>query len=152
MAQEQVRRLQVFTPTFKDSVLLATRQFEEGLAIGLKDTAQSISLLRKALQIFNEKTLLATLEIAISNYANKSNYQVPELDLQKLNRHLLSPLTEREFEVLQSIYNGKTNNQMADAFYISVNTIKAHIKSAYLKLDASSRSVAIKRLRELMLK
>jgi DNA-binding NarL/FixJ family response regulator len=101
---------------------------------------------------FNEKTLLATLEIAISNYANKSNFQVPELDLQKLNRHLLSPLTEREFEVLQSIYNGKTNNQMADAFYISVNTIKAHIKSAYLKLDASSRSVAIKRLRELMLK
>lgn len=99
---------------------------------------------------FNEKTLLATLEIAISNYANKSNHQVPELNLQKLNRHLLSSLTEREFEVLQHIYNGHTNNQIADALYVSVNTIKAHIKSCYLKLDASSRSMVIKRLRELM--
>ena len=101
---------------------------------------------------FNEKTLLATLEIAISNYANKSNRQVPELDIQKLNKHLLSPLTEREFEVLENIYNGKTNNQIADTLFISVNTIKAHIKSGYLKLDTSSRATAIKRLRELMLK
>ena len=101
---------------------------------------------------FNEKTLLATLEIAISNYANKTNYQVPPLNLQKLNRYLLSPLTDREFEVLQNIYNGRTNNQIADALYVSVNTVKAHIKSCYLKLDATSRSMVIKRLRELMLK
>jgi DNA-binding NarL/FixJ family response regulator len=101
---------------------------------------------------FNEKTLLATLEIAISNHAHKSNYQVPELELKKLNRHLLSPLTEREFEVLQNIYNGKTNNQIAETLYVSVNTIKAHIKSGYLKLDTTSRSTAIKRLREFMLK
>jgi DNA-binding NarL/FixJ family response regulator len=101
---------------------------------------------------FNEKTLLATLEIAISNYANKANYQVLPLNLQKLNRYLLSPLTDREFEVLQNIYNGRTNNQIADALYVSVNTIKAHIKSCYLKLDATSRSMVIKRLRELMLK
>ena len=101
---------------------------------------------------FNEKTLLATLEIAISNYANKTNYQAPVLSLQKLNRYLLSPLTDREFEVLQNIYNGRTNNQIADALYVSVNTIKAHIKSCYLKLDATSRSMVIKRLRELMLK
>jgi len=101
---------------------------------------------------FNEKTLLASLEIAISNFANKSNRSVPELNLQKLNRHLLSQLTEREFEVLQNIYNGKTNNQIAEALFLSVNTIKAHIKSSYLKLDTSSRSTTIKRLRELMLK
>ena len=101
---------------------------------------------------FNEKTLLATLEIAISNYANKTNYQVPPLNLQKLNRYLLSPLTDREFEVLQNIYNGRTNNQIADALYVSVNTVKAHIKSCYLKLDATSRSMVIKRLRKLMLK
>jgi DNA-binding NarL/FixJ family response regulator len=101
---------------------------------------------------FNEKTLLATLEIAVSNHAGKSNFQVPELDLNKLNRHLLSPLTEREFEVLNNIYNGKTNNQIAESLFVSVNTIKAHIKNGYLKLDTSSRSTAIKRLRELMLK
>ena len=101
---------------------------------------------------FNEKTLLASLEIAISNYANKINHATPGLDLQKINKHLLSALTEREFEVLQHIYNGKTNNQIADALFVSVNTIKAHIKSSYLKLDTSSRTTTIKKLRELMLK
>lgn len=101
---------------------------------------------------FNEKTLLATLEIAISNHAGKNNTLVPSLELQKLNRHLLSHLTEREFDVLQNIYNGKTNNQIAEILFVSVNTIKAHIKNGYLKLDTSSRSTAIKRLRELMLK
>ncbi len=101
---------------------------------------------------FNEKTLLASLEIAISNFANKVNHLAPDLDIEKLNKHLLSPLTEREFEVLQNIYNGKTNNQIADSMFVSVNTIKAHLKSGYLKLDTSSRSTTIKRLRELMLK
>ena len=101
---------------------------------------------------FNEKTLLATLEIAISNHAGKTNALSPSLDLQKLNRHLLSTLTEREFDVLQHIYNGKTNHQIAEILFVSVNTIKAHIKNGYLKLDTSSRSTTIKRLRELMVK
>jgi len=101
---------------------------------------------------FNEKTLLASLEIALSNHAGKTNALVPSLELQKLNRHLLSPLTEREFDVLQQIYNGKTNHQIAELLFVSVNTIKAHIKNGYLKLDTSSRSTAIKKLRELMLK
>jgi DNA-binding NarL/FixJ family response regulator len=101
---------------------------------------------------FNEKTLLAALEIAIFNFANSHNRQEPELRLQKINRHLLSPLTEREFEVLQYMYNGKTNNQVAEALFVSINTIKAHIKSGYLKLDANSRASVIWRLRELMKK
>lgn len=99
---------------------------------------------------FNEKSLLASLEIAISNYASKNNRPLPGLALDKLNRHLRSGITEREFEVLQQIYNGKTNNQLALDLHVSVNTIKAHIKSIYLKLDTCSRSTTIKKLRELM--
>jgi DNA-binding NarL/FixJ family response regulator len=101
---------------------------------------------------FNEKTLLATLEIAISNFSQRSNIQVPELKLEKINKHLLSQLTEREFAVLQLIYNGKTNNQVASSLFLSLNTVKVHIKNAYLKLDASSRTMAVVRLRELMMK
>ena len=101
---------------------------------------------------FNERTLLATLEIAISNFSQRSNQQVPELKMEKINKHLLSPLTEREFTALQHIYNGKTNNQVASLMFVSVNTIKVHIKNAYLKLDTSSRTMAVVRLRELMQK
>jgi DNA-binding NarL/FixJ family response regulator len=36
--------------------------------------------------------------------------------------------------------------------FVSFNTIKKHINNAYLKLDVNSRSTAIVRLRELMMK
>lgn len=101
---------------------------------------------------FNEKTLLASLEMAISNYAQRSNIQIPQISFEKINRHLLSPLSEREFEVLQLIYKGQTNHQIAETLFLSINTIKVHIKNSYLKLDASSRSTVIARLRELMIK
>ena len=101
---------------------------------------------------FNGQTLLASLEIAISNFANRSNYQVPDLNLDKINRHLLSPLTDREFKVLQLIYQGKTNNQIAEELFVTINTVKVHIRNTYLKLDAASHSTAIVRARELMQK
>lgn len=101
---------------------------------------------------FNEKTLQASLEIAISNFAQRSNHAVPEIQLDKINKYLLTPLTPREFEVLQHIYSGQTNHQIAQALFVSTNTIKRHINNAYLSLGASSRSTAIARLREFMLK
>ncbi len=101
---------------------------------------------------FNEKALLASIEIAISNFAQRSNRNIPNIIFEKINRHLINPVTEREFEVLQLIYEGKTNQQIAQQLFVSLNTIKRHINNAYLKLDTSSRSTAIARLRELMLK
>lgn len=101
---------------------------------------------------FNEKTLLASLEIAISNHASDSNKQRPLLSIEKINRHLLSQLSDREFEVVQLIYEGVTNNQIAEKIFVSVNTVKTHLKNIYLKLDANTRYGAIVRLRELMAK
>ena len=75
-----------------------------------------------------------------------------EISLEKINKHLLSALSEREFDVLKLIYDGATNRQIADALFVSVNTVKKHINSAYLKMDAASRTSAIVRLRELMMK
>jgi DNA-binding NarL/FixJ family response regulator len=101
---------------------------------------------------FNEKSLVATLEIAISNFAQRSNLQIPGISFEKINKHLISQVSEREFDVLQLIYKGKPNRQIADGLYVSVNTVKKHINNAYIKLDVNSRSTAIARLRELMLK
>lgn len=101
---------------------------------------------------FHEQSLLASLEIAISNYAKKANQCFPFLSMEKINKHLLSQLSEKEFKVLQLIYSGYTNNQIAEIAFISINTVKAHIKNAYVKLDASSRTNAIVKLREMMMK
>lgn len=101
---------------------------------------------------FNEKTLLASLEIAISNFTSESNHSLPSLRLEKINNYLLSQLSEREFELVQLLYEGITNTQIAERLFISVNTVKTHLKSIYLKLDAGTRIEVIRRLRQLMLK
>lgn len=101
---------------------------------------------------FNEKTLQASLEIALSNHAAENNHHLPSLAMGKINQHLLSPLSEREFEIAQLIYEGCTNSQMACKLFISMNTIKTHVKNIYLKLNAVSRFEVIYYLREQMMK
>jgi DNA-binding NarL/FixJ family response regulator len=120
-----------------------------------KDTlkrAKGVSPSGYIVKPFNEKTLLASLEIAISNHAADINRKLPSLAMEKINKHLLSPLSEREYEILQLIYEGVTNNQAAEKLFLSVNTIKTHLKNIYLKLDANTRYCVIVRLRQLMLK
>lgn len=100
---------------------------------------------------FNEKTLYATIEIALANHAQQANRHVPELASDKINKPLVTPLTEREFEVMKLLYEGKTNQQMADELFIAMNTLKKHINNAYFKLDVNSRTLAIAKLRQYML-
>lgn len=100
---------------------------------------------------FNEKTLFATIEIALFNHARDLNRHVPRLDPVKINRQLVTPLSEREFEVIQLLYDGKTNQQIAADLFISMNTLKKHINNSYFKLDVTSRTIAVARLRDFML-
>lgn len=100
---------------------------------------------------FNEKTLFATIEIALFNHARDLNRHVPRLDPVKINRQLVTPLSEREFEVIQLLYEGKTNQQIAADLFISMNTLKKHINNSYFKLDVTSRTIAVARLRNFML-
>jgi DNA-binding NarL/FixJ family response regulator len=100
---------------------------------------------------FTEAGLSATLEIALHNHANRHK-TCDQLNMHRLNLQLPAALSVREFEVLQLIYEGCSNHQIAARLHVSNNTIKVHIKNAYLKLDTSSRATTIARLRELMMK
>jgi LuxR family maltose regulon positive regulatory protein len=62
---------------------------------------------------------------------------------------LAEPLTDRELEVLGAIADGMTNKQMAERLYISVNTVKTHVKHIYEKLDVHNRAQAVTRASEL---
>ena len=101
---------------------------------------------------FNEKTLYATIEIALANHAANSNKHVPGLLFDKINKQLVTPLSDREFDVVKLLYEGKTNQQIADGLFIAMNTLKKHINNAYFKLDVTGRTSAIAKLREFMLK
>jgi LuxR family maltose regulon positive regulatory protein len=58
---------------------------------------------------------------------------------------LIEPLTERELEVLALIAQGLTNREIAARLFVSINTVKAHTRSIYGKLDVHSRTQAIAR-------
>ena len=51
----------------------------------------------------------------------------------------LDQLTPTEFQVLRHIGQGKSNDEIANAMFISKNTVRSHIKSIYAKLDTHSR-------------
>ncbi len=56
-----------------------------------------------------------------------------------LKEKTLDQLTPTEFQVLRIIGQGKSNDEIADAMFISKNTVRSHIKSIYAKLDTHSR-------------
>jgi LuxR family maltose regulon positive regulatory protein len=58
-------------------------------------------------------------------------------------------LTERELAVLRLLPGPLSRREIADALYVSPNTVKTHAKGIYRKLDATSREQAVARAREL---
>ena len=64
---------------------------------------------------------------------------------------LLEPLTAREADVLHYLPTNMSNADIAGELFVSVNTIKSHVKSIYRKLDATQRRDAVRRARQLHL-
>jgi DNA-binding CsgD family transcriptional regulator len=58
------------------------------------------------------------------------------------------PLTTREIEVIEWMYYGKTNEEIAALLNISVYTVKNHVQKILLKLSASNRTQAVLRAAE----
>ena len=72
-----------------------------------------------------------------------------EVALPTPGADLVDPLTDRELELLSYLPSRYTNTELADHFYVSVNTIKTHMAHIYRKLDVANRNGAISRAREL---
>ena len=62
---------------------------------------------------------------------------------------LIERLTERELAILAELPSMSSNEEIAARYYVSVNTIKSHLKHLYRKLDVTSRRQAVRRGREL---
>lgn len=100
------------------------------------------------LKPFDENRLRAAIQIAFHNY-----YSIIRLHLtgvEELNQQLLEPLTRREKELLELLCSGKSNQELANALFVSINTVKTHLKNLYLKLEVSNRAEAIVKLQQWM--
>lgn len=63
------------------------------------------------------------------------------VDEKKVWNHIAGDycLTERELEVLEKVYDGRTNTEIADKFFISERTVKAHIHNIFKKMEVKNR-------------
>jgi NarL family two-component system response regulator LiaR len=64
-------------------------------------------------------------------------------------RPVRSPLTAREWEVLDLLCEDRTTEEIADALVLSSETVRSHVKSILRKLEVSSRREAVAIAQEL---
>ncbi|MFD0768607.1 response regulator [Bacillus sp. CGMCC 1.60114] len=62
---------------------------------------------------------------------------------QKKEQSLHEDLTEREFEILLLIAQGKSNQEIADELFIALKTVKTHVSNILNKLNVSDRTQAV---------
>jgi two-component system, NarL family, response regulator LiaR len=58
-------------------------------------------------------------------------------------------ISKREYEVLALLGTGMSNQEIADALFISQNTVKTHTSRLFEKLDVKNRTHAILKSKEL---
>jgi LuxR family transcriptional regulator, maltose regulon positive regulatory protein len=61
------------------------------------------------------------------------------------------PLSERELTVLRFLPTMMSNAEIAAEMFVSVNTVKTHLRHVYAKLGTTNRREAVRRARELRL-
>jgi LuxR family maltose regulon positive regulatory protein len=66
-------------------------------------------------------------------------------------RSLAEPLTDREVDVLRLMSQGLKYKEIAEELFISLNTVRYHVKGIYGKLDVSNRTQAIETARQFRL-
>lgn len=58
-------------------------------------------------------------------------------------------ISPREYEVLELLAQGLSNQEIADKLFVSLNTIKTHTSNLFTKLEARRRTQAVQRAKEL---
>ena len=78
------------------------------------------------------------------------NGRAPTLDARAAGQgQLVEQLTDRELAILAYLPGRARNHDIAAALYISINTLKSHLRSIYRKLGVTDRDEAIQRATEL---
>jgi len=84
-------------------------------------------------------TVVIEKEVLVST----KDFVLNEAELARLG------LSKREMEVLQSMADGLSNQQIAERLFLSLNTIKTHSSKVFEKLEVQRRTQAIEKARKL---
>jgi DNA-binding NarL/FixJ family response regulator len=90
----------------------------------------------------NSAQLLYALDEVIEGGAPMSA-NIARMVANSFRRNTNSPLTEKETSVLLKLSEGKSYKSTADLLFVSLATVKFHIKNIYLKLQVCTKEDAI---------
>lgn len=110
--------------------------------------AQDVSSIGFALRVMSRQDVLGVVRLlrkmddvpaSVTRMAERSVDQ-PHILTENL---VLSVLSPAELAVLGGVRQGLTNQGVADSLFLSVNTVKTHLRTVYRKLGVSTRSQAV---------
>jgi len=89
--------------------------------------------------------IIAVVFLIVGIYINKKSLHEPKLEANEINHKKIKDLeiSTREYEVLQAISEGLSNKEIADKLFLSESTIKTHVSSLLVKLNAKRRTQAL---------
>jgi LuxR family maltose regulon positive regulatory protein len=109
--------------------------------------------MRELLSMFQSRrsndTLGAYTEELLAAFGTPHTPPTSASSRPSLNQNLVEPLSGRELDVLRLIVDGHSNQAIAQKLFLSIGTVKVHIKHIYAKLDVNSRTQAVARVSEL---
>ena len=86
------------------------------------------------LKPFNKANIFTTIEMALAGNQNNRNQQ---------HANALAQLSEREVDVYNFLLKGKTDQEISDQLFISLHTVKSHVKNILIKLSVKNRLEAV---------
>jgi LuxR family maltose regulon positive regulatory protein len=119
----------------------------EGMRLLMADYAQSYRLGRLLIERQpHDHKLFNYADKLLAAFPSKAQSEIGD----ERSSHLQSEiLTSRELEIIQLIADGLTNEAIATRLYLSLYTVKAHVRNIFAKLDVANRTRAVARAREL---
>lgn len=121
-------------------VVALSRTLQPGLvarALGL-GAVVSVSMASDDLELLDVVLAVASGGFEDGSAADLANRRSRDHDLGRDAR-----LTLREEEVLALVVTGRSNAEIAELLFLSPNTVKSFIRTAYAKIGATTRSQAV---------
>lgn len=115
------------------------------LALLLLFQFSKYALISNNLQIEFVIAAIAIIFFLVGIYINKKSLNITKIASNEIDYKKIEELdiSKREYEVLQNISEGLSNKEIAERLFLSESTIKTHVSSILLKLNAKRRTQAI---------
>ena len=93
---------------------------------------------------FREKDLLTTIETAIFNH--EEDLRKSRIQKEQVDAVASKPLSEKEYVIFLDLIDGKPNQEIAEQHFISINTVKTHVRNIFSKLEVHDRVSALRKV------